>query len=204
MPILAIVSTGQAMFLTGLGVLVVILLKRHYRLTRKLKKQKKTHFVSTAPPALKKRELLIDAPPELQRWNVEIHEIARNLKAEITTKMVALEVLLKETKEAEERLKEQLSQTTVVPKDRVINELETPLPAAEEANWETLHKEAQDLLQEANDWNYEKEGLEPTKGELVDEVRRSFSSGNPPYLIADEFGISIQKVETILTTATGE
>lgn len=54
--------------------------------------------------------VLRDAPPEVLRWHVELHETARDLKAEIDTKLVALQVLTKQAREEADRLERLLAQ----------------------------------------------------------------------------------------------
>lgn len=44
-----------------------------------------------------------DAPPEVVRWQVEMHETARDLKAELDSKMLALQSLIRLA--SEERMK---------------------------------------------------------------------------------------------------
>jgi hypothetical protein len=47
-------------------------------------------------------------PVEVMRWEVHMHETARELKAELDTKLVALTVLLRDVREAEQRLNQLL------------------------------------------------------------------------------------------------
>jgi hypothetical protein len=47
---------------------------------------------------------LKDAPPEVLRWQVEMHETARDLKAEIDSKYAALSALTRLAKEEADRL----------------------------------------------------------------------------------------------------
>ena len=53
---------------------------------------------------------LADAPPEVLRWHVELHETARDLKAEIDTKLAALSALTKIAREEADRLERLLQQ----------------------------------------------------------------------------------------------
>ena len=55
-------------------------------------------------------------PVELLRWQVEMHETARDMKAEIDTKMVALQTLIRSAREEEERLLKLLAQVEQVKK----------------------------------------------------------------------------------------
>ena len=50
--------------------------------------------VVTAPGDRGHSSALADAPPELLRWQVEMHETARDLKAELDTKLAALQALI--------------------------------------------------------------------------------------------------------------
>jgi hypothetical protein len=43
-------------------------------------------------------------PMEMMRWEVEMHDTARELKAELDTKMVALQTLIRSAREEQERL----------------------------------------------------------------------------------------------------
>lgn len=60
-------------------------------------------------PERDRNSALADAPAEVLRWQVEMHETARDLKAELDTKMRALQVLIRDADEKIARL-ESLSQ----------------------------------------------------------------------------------------------
>lgn len=53
---------------------------------------------------------LADAPPEVLRWQVEMHETARDLKAEIDTKLAALQALTIAARQERERLEATIRQ----------------------------------------------------------------------------------------------
>jgi hypothetical protein len=53
---------------------------------------------------------LRDAPPEVLRWHVELHETARDLKAEIDSKLAALSALTRLAREEADRLERLLEQ----------------------------------------------------------------------------------------------
>lgn len=50
-----------------------------------------------------------DAPPELLRWQVEMHETARDLKAEIDTKLISLQAIISLARDERARLEEVIS-----------------------------------------------------------------------------------------------
>lgn len=46
----------------------------------------------------------LDAPPEINRWEVQMQETARNLMGELNTRIVVLEQLIRDANAAAERL----------------------------------------------------------------------------------------------------
>jgi len=101
-----LVSTG--MFVMGSGILILILLRRwqrHYGSRRSRRKQATPAWVTTERPT-KARRSLTTAPPEVLRWQVEMHELARDLKAELDTKMQALQVLVQQARCEADRLEQ--------------------------------------------------------------------------------------------------
>jgi hypothetical protein len=52
------------------------------------------------------RELaLADAPPDVNRWQVEMHELARDLKGELDTRIAILQILLRQADQTAARLR---------------------------------------------------------------------------------------------------
>jgi hypothetical protein len=104
------VSTG--MMLAGVGLLIVILLRRSYRYYGRRKPAScrvDPHLTTTPRPAADNRSLST-APPEVLRWQVEMHETARDLKAELDTKMRALQLLIRQARTESDRLQGLLDQ----------------------------------------------------------------------------------------------
>lgn len=56
-----------------------------------------------------------EAPPDLVRWQVEMHELARDLKAEIDTKLVALQTLIAMARQEAARLESLLAKAVPPP-----------------------------------------------------------------------------------------
>ncbi|QDU94408.1 serine integrase family protein [Lignipirellula cremea] len=81
-------STGMLML--GMGIAAFVLLRRRF-LTRRKHRGKRSK--ETAPQASLRPGEIASAPPEFLRLQVELHETARDLKAEIDTKMRALSAL---------------------------------------------------------------------------------------------------------------
>lgn len=99
-------SMPQLLLLAGMGLAIWILWRRSHR-----------HFHSAAdepetparPARPTRRDLdrdlaLGDAPPEIARWQVEMHETARDLKGEIDTKLAVLQLLIQHARQATDRL----------------------------------------------------------------------------------------------------
>jgi hypothetical protein len=102
-----------AMLALGIAMMLVILLRRSGRYYHKLKRQAKRAAKPTAQQTRREEQManmfdraspLLDAPSTVVRWQVEMQELARELKAEIDTKMRILQVLVRRSNEAAERL----------------------------------------------------------------------------------------------------
>lgn len=110
-------ATSWLMFSIGVGLMLAILLRRYFRYYhRGGRRRSEQPLVVPTKPAKLEGQLLADAPPDLLRWQVEMHETARDLKAEIDSKLSALHALSNLADQAAERLEqavaraEQLSQ----------------------------------------------------------------------------------------------
>lgn len=101
--------TSWVMLLVGMTLMVLILLRKFYRYRGKLKRSEKKEAKSAASrraatAAPKPDQPLMDAPPEILRWQVEMHETARELKAELDSKMGALQAMTRLAREEAARL----------------------------------------------------------------------------------------------------
>ncbi len=95
-------NASWGMFGAGVLMLIFLLMRRSRRYLGKTKKQKasprrKLDDARQATP-------LLDAPPEILRWQVEMHETARDLKAELDSKMAALQAITRIASEESARL----------------------------------------------------------------------------------------------------
>ena len=112
-PILADSMVPGAMLGLGIVMMLAILLRRTFRYQQKLKRQSRKAAKTPAQPSRRQTQLnnmfdraspLLDAPSTILRWQVEMQDLGRELKAEIDTKMRLLEVLVRRSHEAAERL----------------------------------------------------------------------------------------------------
>jgi hypothetical protein len=91
------------MFFLGVAMLTLILLNRYRRYYGKKKGRRAPSKSELQRDGLSKQPLA-DAPVEVLRWQVEMHESARDLKAEIDSKFVLLQTLTAQATEQSQRL----------------------------------------------------------------------------------------------------
>lgn len=99
---------AQAMLGAGVLMLIVLLFRRLRRYQGKTRKEQRLEDRSSA----RRQKLdearaatpLLDAPPELVRWQVDMHDTARDLKAELDSKMSSLQAIVRMASDASDRL----------------------------------------------------------------------------------------------------
>jgi len=92
----------------GIALLAFVLLRRSMRHYRRTRSQQP---VVSAVERTKPSSALLDAPHEVLRWQVEMHDTARDLKAELDSKISALQALLLLAQEERQRLEEVLDRS---------------------------------------------------------------------------------------------
>lgn len=96
-------SAPQLAILVAMGVMIAVLWRRSNKhFGRGGKAYEAPHKL--APTSDDRDKALIDAPPEVTRWQVEMHELARDLKGEIDTKLALLQLLIRQANQAADRL----------------------------------------------------------------------------------------------------
>ena len=103
-------NKASFLFLLGIVMMTVILLRRWHRYFKRLKSTQRKEGRPAAREA-KPEQPLMDAPPEVLRWQVEMHETARELKAELDTKIAVLQRLTIDAKREREQLEAALART---------------------------------------------------------------------------------------------
>jgi hypothetical protein len=101
-------NASSGMFAAGMLIIIFLLLRRSWRYSAKIKKEEKPAPRRKLDDARQATPLL-DAPPELLRWQVEMHETARHLKAELDSKMSALQAIIRIASEETARLETAIS-----------------------------------------------------------------------------------------------
>jgi hypothetical protein len=100
----------QLGFAAGLALACWLLMRRIGRQSR----ENSDRQVGELSPDKSRGRALLDAPPEVARWQVELHETARELKAEIDSKLLALQALVNVAREERERLEAALEQAKAI------------------------------------------------------------------------------------------
>jgi len=98
----------------GIALLAFIMLRksmRHYRRVRAQQPLEVSIDRSKSPTPL------LDSPNDILRWQVEMHDTARDLKAELDSKISALQTLLLLAEQERQRLEEVLERSEVRPQN---------------------------------------------------------------------------------------
>ncbi|MBI2481027.1 MAG: hypothetical protein HYV60_21050 [Planctomycetia bacterium] len=95
-------NASSGMFAAGMMIIIFLLLRRSRRYLGKTKTQKPV--TRRKLDEARQGSPLLDAPPEILRWHVEMHETARELKAELDSKMSALQAITRIASEESARL----------------------------------------------------------------------------------------------------
>jgi hypothetical protein len=100
------------LLIVGVGVMIYFMMRRNSSLLRDSGDSNQEVRKTRALHAERDRDsALADAPDEILRWQVEMHATARDLKAEIDTKLMLLQALLKQVQEERQRLEELLAKS---------------------------------------------------------------------------------------------
>lgn len=106
--------TAEVMFAAGILLMIVVLFRRFKKRYRRRNQNSPMRQVKEVRAALDKHvpkadRPLNDAPPDLLRWQVEMHETARELKAELDSKLLAIQAATALATRETERLHQAIS-----------------------------------------------------------------------------------------------
>jgi hypothetical protein len=104
--------TSQLMLLAGIALLTVLLLRRSFRhyAARRPSRGSSLTDVRAEPQPGPVRRGAAPTPAEVSQWQVEMHELARELKGELDTKMRLLQLLIDQARCEAQRLQALLAQ----------------------------------------------------------------------------------------------
>ena len=110
-------TTG--LFLAALAMTIFILLRRTHRYLARQKRDN-SPMVQRPRPEKKQAAHHLDAPTDAIRWEVQMHETARELSAQLDSKMSALQTLIADADRAARRLETAMAQSSgqSAPNDR--------------------------------------------------------------------------------------
>jgi hypothetical protein len=109
------------MLLAGVALLILILFRRTYRYygrRRRSGNKKADSYLTKSPRPTKRASSLSSAPSDVLSWHVEMHETARDLKAELDSKMRLLQLLIAQARQEADRLTQIVADANSVAVDR--------------------------------------------------------------------------------------
>lgn len=107
--LVAAISSGW-MFFAGCALMTLILLKRAYRRMGRRKKSSSAPIERVARPKGKWDGAQRDALAQVERQKVEMHDMARDLNGQLSSRIIVLEKLIGESQRQIDRLEELLAE----------------------------------------------------------------------------------------------
>lgn len=106
-PLLGEVSTAQEIFLVGLALLIVVLLVRSRRYFRQVTQYQIPRPDASSTPRGPHPATM--PPREFEKWEVAMHDLARDLSGQLDSKIRILELLIREADKVAGRLESTLA-----------------------------------------------------------------------------------------------
>lgn len=195
-------QTSTLMLLAGMSLLALILLRRSYRYFGRRNRPNRPDVQTTRPSEHAMHDAPSAAPPEFLRWQVAMHETARDLKAELDSKMGALQHLVRQAAEQSQSLENSIERA---------RQLRQPGMGDTLSRIERATAESGSAATGAT-WERPFGQLPPTppaaRGELAaspDHLRavyRLADRGHSLASIADQVGLSVGDIEMMLSLRT--
>jgi len=162
-----------ALIVAALGLITAMLLIRTYRNLRR-QKQDDAAFVRALRPSRTDAGHHLDAPDEVTRWEVQMHETARKLSAQLDSKMGALQVLIAEADRAAARLETALMSSPDRSEPHPINQMATQRPS--EASDRASSRDRREEIYTLSDYGYDAAEIARRIGSPADEVESILAS----------------------------
>jgi hypothetical protein len=183
-------SLSYVLFFAGIAILIFTLMRRHIRSQSKVKKEAKRHgkkpFADTRPVSTKDVGLL-DAPDEVIRWEVALHETARGLKAELDSKIRVVQTLVLMAQQESKRLE------TAVDEARRLGLISDSDPI------ERIEKLAERIV----DFElHSTSALLPLDEKEREQVQRLVKQGMSPKAIADKLQRPVAEIELAIEVSS--
>ncbi len=97
-------QSSWMMFLTGITIIIVVMLRIHFRYRRSLGKERSATGGPDMP--MTKSRPASQPPPEFTQWEVAMHETSRQLRAELDSKISVLQSMVAMAQEQSSRLEQ--------------------------------------------------------------------------------------------------
>jgi hypothetical protein len=205
-------SGAQVVFLLGLALVIIILLVRSKRYFRQV-----TNYQVPAarPPRKSQPPKAISTPAsDFEKWEVEMHDLARDLMGQLDSKIRVLELLIRQADEATERLKAARAVTGVRGEGQGAIEETIPPERSRPRESEHLRRVARDVIEPERSSNSPPSRKEPAHSESrsaarnASESRKPLKMANNPrfervYALADA-GMSAPTIANQIGTQVGE
>jgi hypothetical protein len=99
---------SNGMFLAGIVLLILIMFRRSYR-HHSARNRRSSDPVPRRAQVKAADRALSETPDDVMKWQVEMHDLARTLKAELDTKMRLVQLLIGQARVESDRLEQLLS-----------------------------------------------------------------------------------------------
>ena len=176
------------LLVAGIGLLCYLLLRRSWgRLGRS--RQQQTELQRPAAAGGHRRSSLSDSPSEVVRWQVELYETARDIKAEIDTKLAALQAMTIAARQECDRLE------LLIARAQRLNGPVDSLAAIEDLADPAAMSDPSRLQQVVDRLPPPSRPVGPSQRRAIQQLS---ASGLAPAAIAERLGLPVGEVELML------
>ncbi len=186
---------AQLIFLLGLALVIFILLVRSKRYFRQV-----TQYQLPAPRPARKMETpkTVSAPPrDLEKWEVQMHDLARDLMGQLDSKIRVLELLIRQADDAAARLEAAAAKTGGAPLRRIARDaIEPPAAPMPLSTNDAISPRAPRAARNSGE---ARKPLKMTNNPRFERVYALADAGMSAPTIAKQIGTQIGEVELILS-----
>ena len=177
------------LLVAGIGLLCYLLLRRSWGRLGRSRQQDAADIHRPAAAGARRQSSLSDSPSEVVRWQVELHETARDIKAEIDTKLAALQALTIAARQECARL-----ELLIARAQRLHGSVDS-LAAIEELADPAAMSDSSRLQQVIDNLPPPSRPAGPSQRRAIQQLS---ASGLPPAAIAERLGLPVGEVELML------
>ncbi len=153
--------------LVAMGLTIAILLMRAHRYLARQRSDDQA-IVVPRPPRQKPDTRLMDGPPELAQWELEMHQTARNLAGEIDSRVSVLRAMVAEADRAAARLEAALGKRPT----NCAEGWKPPRNTAPTAGDDVGQSDATEAASTLADYGFPSDEIAARLGRPIDEIER--------------------------------